>query len=64
MIEDNAASRPEEGAEGEVLIIRGDLDQAGFTLLLEPGVEDATVSLLVLEGVGFRPTVNERDMLP
>ena len=53
MIEDNAASGAEEGAEGKVLIIRSDLDQAGFTLLLEPGVEDATVSLLVLEGVGL-----------
>lgn len=56
VVEDDTPSRPQECAESKLLIVRGDLNETGFIPLLEPGVEDTTVSLLALEGVGLRST--------
>ena len=63
MVEDHASSGPQERAEGEVLVVRGDLNQTGFTLLLELGVEHATVSLFVVKGVGLGSTYKRGDTL-
>ena len=53
VIDDDASSGSQERAEGNVVVVGGDLEKTCLALLLELGIEHTIVLLLGLERVGL-----------